>query len=89
MSSSGPMRSATTDSLHSTVTVTVCSTGTGSHGTAVASTGVKVPPTPTGSPIAQFTGAASVNGVSGSALGMIIAGGVALVSSCPTVAIVQ
>jgi hypothetical protein len=62
--------------------VTVCSSSVSSSGVAkptIASTGVKTPPTPTGSPIASFTGAASVNAVSGSALGMIIAGGVALV----------
>jgi len=67
----------------STVYVTVpCSTSSISHGhaspTVVASTGVKKTPTPTGSPIAHVTGAASVNAVSGSALGLIIAGGVAL-----------
>ncbi|KAG4439858.1 hypothetical protein IFR05_004634 [Cadophora sp. M221] len=42
----------------------------------VASTGVVTAPTATGSPIAYATGAASLNGVS--ALGMIVAGGVAL-----------
>ncbi|KFY77548.1 hypothetical protein V499_03107 [Pseudogymnoascus sp. VKM F-103] len=43
-------------------------------GTAVGSTGVSTGPQPTGSPI--YEGAASINGAS--ALGMIIAGGVAL-----------
>jgi hypothetical protein len=63
-----------------TVYVTVpCSTASAKP--VVASTGVTIPPSPTGSPIAHVTGAASVNAVSGSALGMIIAGGVALVSS--------
>ncbi|PVH88422.1 hypothetical protein DL98DRAFT_509133 [Cadophora sp. DSE1049] len=42
----------------------------------VASTGVVTAPTATGSPITYATGAASLNGVS--ALGMIVAGGVAL-----------
>ncbi|CAL3962136.1 hypothetical protein PZA11_000623 [Diplocarpon coronariae] len=46
------------------------------HPTGVASTGATTPPAPTGSPINYATGAASANGVS--ALGMIIAGGVAL-----------
>ena len=58
----------------------VASSGVASP-TLVASTGVKTSPTPTGSPISYATGAASVNAISGSALGMIIAGGVALVSS--------
>lgn len=64
-----------------TVYVTVpCSTAK-AHGVAhptAQSTGFKTPPTPTGSPIPHVTGAASMNAVSGSALGMIIAGGVAL-----------
>lgn len=47
-------------------------------GTGVGSTGVSTGPQPTGSPI--YEGAASINGAS--ALGMIIAGGVALVSFC-------
>jgi hypothetical protein len=46
--------------------------------TSIASTGVVTAPTSTGSPIAFATGAASMNGVSGSALGLIVAGGVAL-----------
>lgn len=49
--------------------------------TTVASTAVKSTPIPTGSPISYATGAASANAVSGSALGMIIVGGVALVRS--------
>jgi len=68
-----------------TVYVTVpCSTASvikGHPSPTIASTGVRKTPTPTGSPIAHVTGAASVNAVSGSALGLIIAGGVALVSS--------
>ena len=46
----------------------------------IASTGVVTAPTATGSPITYATGAAALNGVS--ALGMVIAGGVALVRSC-------
>jgi len=63
-----------------TVYVTVpCSTAhAGAAKPTVASTAVRQPPTPTGSPITHVTGAASMNAVSGSALGMIIAGGVAL-----------
>ena len=45
----------------------------------VGSTGVASAPTPTGSPITYAASAASLNGVS--ALGMIVAGGVALVCS--------
>lgn len=81
------MRIPDADMCTRTVYVTVpCSTSSiASSGvaspTVVASTGVKTPPTPTGSPISYATGAASMNAVSGSALGMIIAGGVALVSS--------
>jgi hypothetical protein len=87
------IRPATRSSLTqcSTVTVYACASvspvstapvvpvGTASP-TGYASTGVKSSPTPTGSPIGYATGAASMNAVSGSALGMIIAGGVALVS---------
>lgn len=43
-----------------------------------ASTGVSTSVTPTGSPITYATGAATVNGVSGSALGLLVAGGAAL-----------
>ncbi|KAI9745434.1 MAG: hypothetical protein M1818_000968 [Claussenomyces sp. TS43310] len=68
----------------STVTVYSCSTSvasgapapTGTIGT-VGTTGVVPTKAPTGSPIA-YAGAGSMNAVSGSALGMIIAGGVAL-----------
>jgi hypothetical protein len=81
------LRKLRSDMIPRTVYVTVpCSTSSSSSSgvaspTVVASTGVKSTPTPTGSPISYATGAASVNAVSGSALGMIIAGGVALVSS--------
>jgi len=74
---------ATVASAKETVTVYACSTavptGHASHTHAshtVASTGGVAPPVPTSSPIAPFTGAASVNGVS--ALGLMVAGGVAL-----------
>lgn len=65
-----------------TVTVYACpsstsvSTYAGVASSTIASTGVVTAPTSTGSPIAYATGAASLNGVS--ALGMIVAGGVAL-----------
>jgi hypothetical protein len=79
--------SLATNSLSRTVYVTVCAPSSSSTSikpsgvasSTIASTGVKTSPTPTGSPIAYATGAAAVNAVSGSALGMIIAGGVALV----------
>jgi hypothetical protein len=68
-----------------TITVYECSSTalpssvtSGVASSTVASTGVYTAPTPTGSPI--FTGAGAMNGVSGSALGLIVAGGVALVS---------
>lgn len=50
-------------------------------GTGVGSTGVSTGPQPTGSPI--YEGGAAINGAS--ALGMIIAGGVALVSFIPSI----
>jgi hypothetical protein len=64
---------------HSVVTVYACSaTPSGVASPTVASTGGATPAAPTGSPIPYATGAASANGVS--ALGLIVAGGVALVS---------
>ncbi|KUJ22328.1 uncharacterized protein LY89DRAFT_728485 [Mollisia scopiformis] len=63
-----------------TVTVYACPSSTittaGIASSTIASTGVVTAATSTGSPIAYATGAASINGVS--ALGMIVAGGVAL-----------
>lgn len=65
--------------LPSVVTVYACSsTPSGVASPTVASTGGATPTAPTGSPIPYATGAASANGVS--ALGLIVAGGVALVS---------
>lgn len=68
------------DSIYSTVTVYACATSTSAAPTvkSIASTGVSTAPTSTGSPI-SFAGAASMNGAS--VLGMIVAGGVAIVSS--------
>jgi hypothetical protein len=64
----------------STVTVYACSSGVASPTVApTASVGTVIAPTATYSPITYATGAASVNRGS-AALGMIIAGGVALVS---------
>jgi hypothetical protein len=64
---------------YSVVTVYACSaTPSGVASPTVASTGGATPAPPTGSPIPYATGAASANGVS--ALGLIVAGGVALVS---------
>jgi hypothetical protein len=66
-----------------TVTVYACPTSTSSTlgyaSSTIASTGVVTAATATGSPITYATGAASMNGVS--ALGLFVAGGVALVSS--------
>lgn len=57
----------------------VASSTLGVASSTIASTGVVTAPTATGSPITYATGAASLNGVS--ALGLFVAGGVALVSS--------
>lgn len=75
---------------HRTVTVYACPSSTstplgvasstpGVASATIASTGVVTAPTATGSPITYATGAASLNGVS--ALGLFVAGGVALVRS--------
>ncbi len=74
-------RTVTVYACASTAAYPVSSTSVaGVASSTIASTGVVTAPTATGSPITYATGAASLNGVS--ALGMIVAGGVALVSSC-------
>ncbi|KAI9795365.1 MAG: hypothetical protein M1833_007213 [Piccolia ochrophora] len=47
-------------------------------------------PTSTGSPITPYSGAVRhLNGISGSSLGLVIAGGVALVGSSPHIVLIQ
>jgi hypothetical protein len=62
------------DPIYTNLTSRVAPTGVAAP--TIASTGVVTGPTATGSPIA-YTGAGSIQGVS--ALGMVVAGGVALV----------
>jgi len=71
---------ASVAAAQSTVTVYACSSSGVASPTvkSIGTTGVSTGPTSTGSPITPATGAASMNHISGSALGMIVAGGVAL-----------